>query len=497
MHKTKYRPFIKATTFFYSYICLPLVLFACFLVWTQSAQGSKPAKLPDGKLTAAIKIRLSYDKAIDAHDIEVTSKKGIVTLKGEVRNLLSKRRATKVAVTLKGVRAVNNRLKVNTPKRDDETLRKAIDTAMAIDPASDSYQVKVYVKNGHVVLRGKADSFVEKQLAETLAMGVVGVRSVTNYIKLSLGKKRLDSEIKKDILARLRWNAWIDEGLINVKVEKSRVKLSGVVGSAVEKDRAYAAAWVAGVIYVDKSGLYVQWWMKDKIRRTRRYIKQTDTQIQKTIKQALKMAPNIKDKKIRVSTTSGVVSLMGQVENLRERKAAAKLAKTIRGVWHVKNFLRVNTNKKITDKVLATRLSARFLFDPYLYDHRTRVVAHNGEVSLYGVVDSSFARDRAAMLATSTRGVKTIRNFIKVRKDAGKKSDLELWHDVQQELFWSPFVDSTDIKIKTNNGMVTLKGEVDSWREYLSASNNAYRAGAKLVLNQLKLNIPTTQTNTK
>jgi osmotically-inducible protein OsmY len=44
-------------------------------------------------------------------------------------------------------------------------------------------------------------------------------------------------------------------------------------------------------------------------------------------------------------------------------------------------------------------------------------------------------------------------------------------------LWWSPFVDSDDVNVTVDDGVVTLTGAVDSWSEYNAAANNAYEGG--------------------
>jgi osmotically-inducible protein OsmY len=66
--------------------------------------------------------------------------------------------------------------------------------------------------------------------------------------------------------------------------------------------------------------------------------------------------------------------------------------------------------------------------------------------------------------------------------------DLQRW--VTDELFWDPKVDNAAIAVSAQDGDVTLRGTVGSFREKREAQNAAQRVyGVKKVQNELKVNI--------
>ena len=66
----------------------------------------------DGAITAAVKSRFIGDKYVDAFDINVDTREGVVTLNGEVTNTIAKDQAEKLARGVNGVRDVDNRIRV-------------------------------------------------------------------------------------------------------------------------------------------------------------------------------------------------------------------------------------------------------------------------------------------------------------------------------------------------------------------------------------------------
>ncbi|MFP4086996.1 MAG: BON domain-containing protein [Desulfobacteraceae bacterium] len=131
---------------------------------------------------------------------------------------------------------------------------------------------RVKVKDKVVTLSGAVDSWQEKQLCAKVAKGVKGVEGLDNNIEVIWPEKRSDLEIKAEVEKALEWDAFVDHALIDVEVEDAKVLLTGVVGSAAEKDWAYRDAYVHGVENVDDSGLEVRRWARDPDLKGTKYV---------------------------------------------------------------------------------------------------------------------------------------------------------------------------------------------------------------------------------
>jgi osmotically-inducible protein OsmY len=135
---------------------------------------------------------------------------------------------------------------------------------------------------------------------------------------------------------------------------------------------------------------------------------------------------------------------------------------------------------------------------------------NNQTAYLTGVVDSYFEKAEAQNVAFRTQGVSNVRNNLIVNDpttlvydpyvddwsiygypwyvgstSAQYKSDWQIARDIQDELWWSPFVDSDEITVSVVGGTATLTGTVDSWSEYYDARENAFEGGAIRVINKL------------
>lgn len=72
------------------------------------------------------------------------------------------------------------------------------------------------------------------------------------------------------------------------------------------------------------------------------------------------------------------------------------------------------------------------------------------------------------------------------------KSDMKIQEDVQAELRWEPYLQSTEIGVAVKNGIVTLSGKVDAYSKKVAAERAAKRvSGVKAVAEEIEVGLPT------
>lgn len=463
-------------------------------------------------ITDAVENELKGDLAVPAHKVDVMTTDGVVTLSGTVDNLLAKERAAKIATTVKGVRAVVNDIEVSPSiLRTDRDIRRDIEDALLTDPATDSYEVDVAVENNVATLRGTVDSLQEKALCATVAKGVRGVTAVNDLIEVNWPEKRLDSEIEADIEKALQWDAYVDHVLIIVEVNDGVVNLSGIVGSAAEKRLARIDAYVNGVKAVDDTELTVKKWARDDDLRQKKYVQKSEDAIRQAVLDALLYDPRVSSFKIDAEVSGSVVMLRGTVDNLKAKLAAAQDARNTVGVRRVKNRIKVRFDTVLSAPTIEKKIEDALLRDPYVSSYQITVDVTGAVADLSGTVDSYFEKVQAEDIASKVRGVILVDNNLTVENDYDayiydpyvedwylndydwywhgsnypKMSDAEIKEEINDELFWSPFVDADDVTVTVDQGTATLSGVVDSRSEYLSAEENAYEGGAVFVDNDL------------
>jgi osmotically-inducible protein OsmY len=445
------------------------------------SMAEEPQKVTDQDLVLAVETELQLDEAVPAQYLDVTATDGIVTLSGTVSNILARDRAVNLVRSVRGVRAVIDRITVIAVQRPDEELSRDVDTALAKDPATDSYEISADAKDGVVTLAGTVDSYAEKQLAAEVAKGVRGVKEVNNDLTVEYRSQRSDEEIARDIRHRMEQDVYLDPQHVEVDVAAGEVTLTGIVGSAAEKQRAFQDAWVANVTGIDMSGLEVRLWAQEVQKDTEADLPRTDEQVQQAVTDAFRYDPRVADFDIVGLADRGTVTLTGVVDNMKAKQTAEEDAMNTAGVWRVDNHIRVRPENPPGDAGVLKEIEEALSRDAILSEQKIGVQVSNQKVILDGAVDSYFQKYHAQDVAFRVLGVADVKNHLEVTGTWEWKSDQELKKDVEDQLYWDFFVDDRNITVSVDKGVVTLTGEVDSWQERRAAVEKTFQAGARSV----------------
>jgi osmotically-inducible protein OsmY len=212
----------------------------------------------DSQIQQDVIDELKWEPAVDATDIGVEVKDGIVTLAGHVSNYAGKWNAGSAAQRVYGVKAVVMEIDVtlagSTRRTDADIVRSARDILQwTTDAPADSVLVKV--EKGMITLSGVLAWEYQRRDAAEAVRNLLGVRGVINSITLQPGVA--SSVVKEDIEAALTRSGRPDNKGINVEVDGARVTLTGSVHNRSERDLANNAAWAAPGVrsVVDQMGI--------------------------------------------------------------------------------------------------------------------------------------------------------------------------------------------------------------------------------------------------
>jgi osmotically-inducible protein OsmY len=457
------------------------------------SQGSEQqaAEEPPTDLQIALAVRneLFYSDSVSVDDLSVASDRGVVTLDGEVDNVLAKESAVRRAEMVRGVRAVIDQLTVRRIDIDDQVLNEHVSDALLFDPSIDSTTITANVSDGVVELTGRVPSWQQNRLVEHVVAGVRGVRSVENELTVISLEPRTDAEIENDVMARFRTDRWLDEELLTVSLDGGNVTVSGTVGSVATRRRAYERAWVPGVQGVNVDDVEIESWAAVPMRREPDVDPDlSDQEVAAAVRDAFLYDPRVYSFEPTIVADDGVVTLMGSVSSVAARAAATETALNTIGVYRVRNQLHVNPVDELTETELEPRVRNVLAWNPYVDRHEITVDAVGSRIYLYGDVDSSFERAEAERVASSVSGVSAVTNMIRVRDDdSAPPLDWMLRQEVESQLYWNPWVDSTSIDVSVQGGVVTLSGALDDWRAYVSAVDDAYQCGAERVVTNVTI----------
>lgn len=279
------------------------------------------------------------------------------------------------AVVLAGPVVAND----EATKANDLRLEAQIERRYSGNEHLRSYGLDAQVVNSMAFIFGTVRTSAEAELAAEIARGTTGITLVDSRLRIDAqqgnqqtersGSVINDAAVTARVKSRLLLNKNTAGLAINVTTKNKRVSLDGVVLSAIERDLAAEIARNT-----------------DGVRSVQNNL-QVDTQAVYPAEQAADVA------KDTGKATGEAFSEAGSV--------------VVEGAKEGGNFF--------SDRWITSKLKSRMLMTKGVPGLKINVDTKDGVVSLYGTVDKEEHRYNAGRLAELTKGVREVKNNIRVR----------------------------------------------------------------------------------
>jgi osmotically-inducible protein OsmY len=197
---------------------------------------------------------IKWEPLLNSAEIGVIAKDGVITLTGTVNGYAKKSEAEAAAKSVDGVKIVIEKIDVKLDsdwkKIDDTTIADNIMKAIEWNWKIPNDKIKVKVENGWITLDGELNWNFQREATFDAVKNLPGVMGVSNNIRIKPESSELIE--KREIELALARNWSINSEDIDVKVDGTKVTLTGTVGSWYQKKEAERIAWnTKGIWSVD------------------------------------------------------------------------------------------------------------------------------------------------------------------------------------------------------------------------------------------------------
>jgi osmotically-inducible protein OsmY len=198
----------------------------------------------DAQIQTDVQNQLKWEPQLNAAEIGVAVKNGIVTLAGIVDTYPKKLAAEKVTKSVIGVKAVALDLQVGISpvnRKSDTEIAEACVNALRWDSSVPDDKIKIKVENATVTMEGTVEWGYQRLAAKNAVIGLNGVKGVNNMIVVK--QKPSSVDIKQRIRESFISTAGHEADNIRIETLGDKVVLRGNVKSHYEREEAENTAW--------------------------------------------------------------------------------------------------------------------------------------------------------------------------------------------------------------------------------------------------------------
>ncbi|MEC5125673.1 BON domain-containing protein [Verrucomicrobiales bacterium BCK34] len=447
-----------------------------------SVKTSNEAGSASNSPESELEERLRRTPAVRSQAIEADVKEGVVTLSGSVDSLSSSRSAAEIATTIPGINSVVNQLIVQPPLVPDDDIVEHSVSLISEMEAADASRIQITSSEGVVEISGPIDSIMEKELIESEIAYIRGVKSINNLLEVDSRRDTNDDELTAIITELMENSTVLDGSNVEVEVKNRAVALSGSVLTPTGKATAVHLAGIPGVTAVDAAKLVIRSDEDFGKRRSERLSSITDEKIARSIKLAMNQHPLVVGAadNINVTSSAGIVTLVGKAKRFSIKKAAEEIATFTSGVQGIDNRIEIEwSDDKITDEDVVRNVKKAVTRDAYLELADIIPRSRDFHVHLYGMVDTNFEKERAGQIAGAQEGVVHVANYLTVSDSFDELSDERIADSLRRDIKLLNTDPQVQVSVEIHNGVPIFRGHVSTWFQWQSLLRMANEAGAR------------------
>ena len=280
-----------------------------------------------------------------------------------------------------------------------------------------------------------------------------------------------DSTLEAAVVTEFSTHPYVSSENIEVKLEDGIVTLYGSTDNLLESeqaaDLASATRGVKSVINLIEIEPVLL----------------SDEEIKIRVDDAFYRDPVLESFEIHVRVDSAVVNLYGRVDSWHEKQLAGEVARSVEGIRKVNNSIAFVYMEEVPDMDIIASIESLLQNDMRINDGLIEVSVNQDTVILSGKVGSASEKS-LAVVHSHVAGVDTvIADQLEVsqeqrdplmRKDKFvDKTDYQIIEAIQQTFLQDPRLLNHDIKVKSEDGIVTLSGKVNNLRAKNAAAEDA------------------------
>ena len=143
-----------------------------------------------------------------------------------------------------------------------------------------------------------------------------------------------------------------------------------------------------------------------------------DVSAERVVKARMARAHDFDLKGVNVDVREGIVLLAGNVPTQKDKIEAERIAWSAPRVDQIGNEILIKDKQGLVrnakDGLLTTSVKTRLTADKYVKSRNINVESHDGVVYLLGVARNQAELERAAQIASETRGTREVVSYVKV-----------------------------------------------------------------------------------